>query len=123
MTAVQESCKPFSDFWAASYDSRGQVICGTQAEALEEQTTKVQRLQENVKQRQGKSRAELEAELAQESGALSGMQVWFYHESNACLTALHDHRLAHYAPMQLPDASVQTWQLPVMYFALRLPVL
>lgn len=46
-----------------------------QAEALEQQTTKVQRLQEDVEQRQGKPRAELEAELAQEAGALSGMQV------------------------------------------------
>ena len=35
----------------------------------------MQKLQQDVKQRQGKSRAELEAELVQESGALSGMQV------------------------------------------------
>jgi hypothetical protein len=46
-----------------------------QAEALEEQTTKVKRLKEDIQERQGKSRAELEAELAQEAGALSGMQV------------------------------------------------
>ena len=41
------------------------------------QTTKVQRLQESIKveEPRGKSRAELEAELAQEAGALSGMQV------------------------------------------------
>lgn len=49
--------------------------CPSQAEALEEQTTKVKRLKEDIQQRQGKSRAELEAELAQEAGALSGMQV------------------------------------------------
>ena len=46
-----------------------------QAEALEVQTTKVQKLQESIEQPQGWSRAELEAELAQEAGALSGMQV------------------------------------------------
>ena len=42
---------------------------------MEEQTTKVKRLKEDIQERQGKSRAELEAELAQEAGALSGMQV------------------------------------------------
>ena len=35
----------------------------------------MQRLKEDIQERQGKSRAELEAELAQEAGALSGMQV------------------------------------------------
>lgn len=46
-----------------------------QAEALEVQTTKVQKLQESIEQPQSRSRAELEAELVQEAGALSGMQV------------------------------------------------
>ena len=46
-----------------------------QAEALEEQTTKVQKLQDTIAERQGKSRAELEVQLAQEAGKASGMQV------------------------------------------------
>jgi len=49
-----------------------------QAEALEEQTTKVQKLQDTIAERQGKSRAELEAQLAQEAGKASGMQVHFF---------------------------------------------
>ena len=65
------------------------IVCGIQAAALQEQTTRVKKLQEDVKQRQGKSRAELEAELAQETGALSGMQVWFSHEGSACPTHIH----------------------------------
>ena len=87
---------------------------------MEEQTTKVQKLQQDVKQRQGKSRAELEAELAQESGALSGMQVRSQDECSACLNALHNHPLAHHTPMQSPNATMQTWQLPAMHFALHL---
>ena len=47
-----------------------------QADALEVQTTKVQKLQERIEQPQSRPRAELEAELAQEAGALSGMQVF-----------------------------------------------
>ena len=48
---------------------------GLQADALEVQTTKVKKLQEDIEQPRGRLRTELEAELAQEAGALSGMQV------------------------------------------------
>ena len=51
------------------------LLSGVQADALEIQTTKVKKLQEDIEQPQSRPRAELEAELAEESGALSGMQV------------------------------------------------
>ncbi len=62
--------------WRRAYTSYPLTrLHAMQAEALEEQTTKVQKLQDTIAERQGKSRAELEVQLAQEAGKASGMQV------------------------------------------------
>lgn len=46
-----------------------------QAEALDQQTTKIKKLQDDLVTKDGRTRAQLEAQIAQESSALKGMQV------------------------------------------------
>lgn len=47
-----------------------------QAEALDQQTTKVKKLQEDLAQKDGRTRAQLEEQIAKESSAVICMQVY-----------------------------------------------
>ncbi|BDA45257.1 probable serine/threonine-protein kinase STN8, chloroplastic at N-terminal half [Coccomyxa sp. Obi] len=54
------------------FDLESRIVM--QAEALDQQTTKIKKLQDDLAQKDGRTRAQLEEQIAKESSALTGMQ-------------------------------------------------